>query len=141
MIRSATHLDFSEVCNLLELQNLPTADLPTSLAHFLVEEMDGRIVGSIGLELYGTAALLRSMAVSPSHRNKGIASKLVSQLIIAAGEKRVRSIYLITNTAELYFKKRGFVQISKDEVENEVLASGEFNGLCPASSTVMMMQL
>jgi amino-acid N-acetyltransferase len=103
--------------------------------------MDGRIVGSIGLELYGTAALLRSMAVLPSHRNKGIASKLVSQLIIAAGAKRVRSIYLITNTAELYFKKRGFVQISKDEVENEVLASGEFNGLCPASSTVMMMQL
>jgi amino-acid N-acetyltransferase len=141
MIRSATGVDLPEVSKLLESEKLPTVDLPPNLAQFFVEEKDGRVVGSIGLEVYGTAALLRSMAVSASHRNKGIAGELISKLLTEAKAKGIRSIYLITNTAELYFKKKGFVQISKENVERGVLASAEFNGLCPASSSVMVIHL
>ena len=141
MIRATTEKDYNHVCLLLQAESLPTIDLPTDLRNFFVKTVDGRIVGSIGMEAYGESGLLRSMAVDSAFRNKGIASELVSELTRHAKGLRVRKLFLITNTAEEYFKKFGFVKVVRESVDKEVLQSREFNGLCPASSAIMMKQL
>ena len=61
----------------------------------------------------------------------------MTYLLKMAAEKGINNVYLITNTAQDYFEKKGFNQISRKEVAEPVLASKEFNGLCPASSVIM----
>ena len=141
IIHKADKSQYKEVCDLLSVEKLPTEDLHPELPNFLVAENNGKVIGSIGLEKYNDSALLRSMIVESTHRNEGIASRLVNELIQHAISNDVKSLYLITNTAETYFAKKGFIKIERDNVAPEVLQSKEFNGLCPASSTIMFKQL
>jgi len=81
------------------------------------------------------------MAVASGHRSKGIAMALINELMAYAKGKRVSDMFLITNTAEQYFQRVGFKKIPREEVKEVVLQSKEFNGLCPASSAIMMKEL
>ena len=141
MIRFATSKDYDTLCHLLETEKLPTVDLNKELPHFILKTVEDKIVGSIGLELYGNSALLRSMMVIPDHRNEGIASELIGKLLAYAKENGVRNVYLITNTAEDFFSRKGFIKIDRSKVSEEILSSQEFNGLCPSSSAIMIMEL
>jgi amino-acid N-acetyltransferase len=141
MIRPATASDYPKVCQLLQSENLPIIDIPKDLPHFFVKTDSNEIVGAAALELYENAALLRSMIVLPFYRNKGIASELVDELTLEARRKSVRSLFLITNTAEDFFNRKGFRKVEKENVDERVLQSQEFNGLCPESSAVMMKEI
>jgi len=141
MVRPTTEMDYTQVCSLLQSESLPTIDLERDLPHFFVKTINEEIVGSIGMEHYGESGLLRSMLVRPTFRNKGIASELVNHLSHYAKDRGVRKLFLITNTAEDYFQRMGFTKVLREKVEKEVLQSKEFNGLCPASSAIMMKEL
>jgi amino-acid N-acetyltransferase len=141
MIRPATSSDYPRICQLLQSESLPSIDLPNELPHFFVKTERNEIVGTIGLELYGGAALLRSMIVHPTYRNMGIASELIDELTHEAKKERVHHLFLITNTAEEFFRRKGFHKVDKKDVHEEVLQSQEFNGLCPASSAIMMKEI
>ena len=141
MIRPATASDYPQVCDLLQSESLPTIDLPNGLPHFFVKTERNVIVGAIGLELYEGAALLRSMIVLPSYRKMGVASELIEALTIDAKKERVQYLFLITNTAEAFFTRKGFHRVEKKDVQEGVLQSQEFNGLCPASSAIMMKEI
>ena len=56
----ATHADLEEISDLLATNSLPLDGVADSLERFIVAREDGRIVGCIGLEVYGGSALLRS---------------------------------------------------------------------------------
>lgn len=140
-IRPAQPEDFLSVCALLESEKLPTADLRKDMADFFLAVIDGKPVGSIGLDKYGSDALLRSMAVERSQRSKGIASALVSQLESHSRSLNVSTLYLVTNTAENYFYRKGFVPINRDQLPSTVAASAELTGLCPATATIMRKSL
>ncbi len=51
----------------------------------------------------------------------------------------LREFYLLTTTAEEYFRKRGFKTIDRDEVHPQLLSSREFQGACPASAVCMRL--
>jgi amino-acid N-acetyltransferase len=93
------------------------------------------------MELYGESALLRSMVVHPAYRNRHIAGDLVKLLEQKAISQGITAIYLLTETAENYFTKKGYEKISRKVVPAELLASTEFSHVCPASATVMRKQL
>jgi amino-acid N-acetyltransferase len=126
---------------LLQSENLPVEDLPASLNIFFVATENTRVIGAIGLEKYENCGLLRSMVVSKEFRNKSIASKLVQQLESFATEAGIDCMYLLTETASAYFKKKGYEQISRDEVPKPIHASSEFSHVCPVSAIVMKKQL
>jgi amino-acid N-acetyltransferase len=140
-IQPATAAEFDKVTALLSSVDLPTIDVNTQLANFFIATLDGRIAGSIGLDLYGQYALLRSMAVDKAERNNGIASQLVNTLFDHADKLHINTLFLITNTAEDFFRKKGFIRINREEVPEQVLQSKEFNGLCPSSSVIMSFRL
>jgi amino-acid N-acetyltransferase len=126
-----------QVENLLSAENLPIADLPDKLDDFVVAIRDNDIIGVAGLEIYGSYALLRSVAVRPDERNKGITWQLLKAIEELASKKRVKEIYLLTETAPEYFHLKGYRQISRNEVPAEVQRSSEFSHVCPQSAVVM----
>jgi len=140
-IQKAGEKDFETVCKLLLQENLPIVDLNPLLENFFIAVEDNKLTGVIGMDRYGTDGLLRSAIVQKEYRNKGIAAALVARLFDEAAKQGVSTLYLITDTAAAYFEKKGFNKITKAEVAPAVLESKEFNGLCPASSIIMVQKL
>jgi amino-acid N-acetyltransferase len=125
------------IISILSAEKLPVDDLPEKLDNFLVAVENGTIMGVVGLEIYGDYGLLRSLAVPSEYRNRGIAGQLMDQLETLAGQKGVRDLFLLTETAPEYFIRKGFQTITRDEVPEEVKLSTEFSHVCPVSAIVM----
>jgi amino-acid N-acetyltransferase len=127
---------------LLNESQLIGSDLtPEHLRHFFglgtKEEPDG----IVGLELFGTVALLRSLAVVSSRRRAGLGSKLLSHAEDYARNKGIKSLYLLTNTAESFFKHRGYHRTGRDDAPSAIRETKEFSEICPVSSTFMVKHL
>lgn len=140
-IRPATAADASAVEALLTGSNLPLNGVREALGCFVVAHDDGRLVGVAGIEecgVRGEHALLRSVAVDPAWRSRGLGRALVSRAIALAESRGVNALYLLTTTAEHYFPSFGFVTTSRDAVPDDVRSTAEFRGACPASATVMV---
>ncbi len=140
-LRAATSTDASAVHALLSAAKLPLAGLPDDLAHFFVAERAARIVGAIGLERFGDAALLRSAVVHPDLRGMGVGEALTRALISHAEANRVRELVLLTETAADWFPRFGFTRITRADAPAAVQASLEFTAACPASAIVMSRRL
>jgi len=136
-IRAARPADFGAVAGLLRSNNLPVDGVPPSLEAFLVAVRDGTVVGLVGLERYGTDALLRSAVVDASERGTGLGAGLIDGILAEAQERGVTVLWLLTTTAERWFPRFGFTIVTRDDVPPMVRASREFQGACPASATVM----
>lgn len=96
----------------------------------------------VGLELCCEEyALLRSTAVAPDWRGTGLGRRLVTHVIAEAESRGIKALYLLTTTAERYFPSFGFVKTQRDAVPDEVKQSVEFREACPASATVMSLDL
>jgi N-acetylglutamate synthase-like GNAT family acetyltransferase len=122
----------------LLLQNkLPVEDLETGKQTFWIVEDGENIAGAIALEPYGAYGLLRSMATHENYRNQGIAALLVQALLTEARHSGIKEIYLLTETAETYFSKKGFKKIHRDDVPEDIKQSKEFSHICPSSAIVM----
>ena len=136
-IRPATPSDLPGVEKLLGASGLPLAGVRDALGDFVVAEAGGELVGVAGLEVCCDDALLRSVAVHPDWRSKGVGRALVSRAISDAEARGIHALYLLTTTAEHYFPSFGFKTISRDEVPAAVRETDEFTKACPASATVM----
>jgi N-acetylglutamate synthase-like GNAT family acetyltransferase len=62
-LRTAQESDLPAVLGLPGRAHLPTAGVAEAPSHFVIAEGEGKLVGVVGLELYGESALLRSAAV------------------------------------------------------------------------------
>jgi len=136
-IRPARSGDLAGIERLLTAAHLPLAGVAEALQGFVVAESDGAIVGTAALELCRDNALLRSVAVAPEWRSRGLGRALVTRVIADAEAQGIRALYLLTTTAEHYFPSFGFQQIAREEVPSAVQATEEFAGACPASAVVM----
>jgi amino-acid N-acetyltransferase len=140
-VRLAIAADYPAVIALLEAAGLPSAGVPRALADFLVADTESGLAGTIGLERYGSAALLRSAVVRPGDQGSGIGAALVRALLDRARDGEIREIYLLTTTAERWFPRFGFAPIAREQVPDGVRASVEFREACPASAMVMRLPI
>ena len=127
---------------LLGENDLPTADFETAGMDWLVAvDEEDRLEGLVGLERFGKTGLLRSLAVAPDARQRGIGSTLVDEVEALALAAEVRNLVLLTQTAETFFASRGYARIDRSAAPSPVQRSAEFRSLCPASATCMIRQL
>jgi N-acetylglutamate synthase-like GNAT family acetyltransferase len=139
-LRPATPADEPAVAALLTASALPLDGVHEALSSFVVAEDAGAIVGVAGIEACGATgehALLRSVAVAPAWRNRRLGRALVTRVIAEAEARGAKALYLLTTTADAYFPSFGFAKTSRDQVPEDVRATAEFRGACPASATVM----
>lgn len=126
---------------LLEKSGVPKNGIAEHLATMLVAREGKQVVGSAGLELYGRAALLRSVAVDKPQRGRGIGQKLTRSALYLAQTHGATAVYLLTETASGFFSRFGFKPISRSDVPAALQQSVEFTTACPASALVMMTSL
>jgi amino-acid N-acetyltransferase len=140
-IRPAGAGDTNAIEALLVANALPVDGVREALGDFLVAEANGQVVGVVGMEYAGDYGLLRSAVVDTDWRGRGVARQLVERIIAEAESRGVRALYLLTTTAEEYFPSFGFQKTTRESVPDEIRATGEFQGACPASATVMCLPL
>ncbi|HEV3485031.1 MAG TPA: arsenic resistance N-acetyltransferase ArsN2 [Vicinamibacterales bacterium] len=131
--------DLDAIKTLLVANGLPTAGVDDHWRTFLVARDGDKVVACGGAEAYQFAALIRSVAVMPEYRSNGLGRKIVRQLLDRLASRGLREFYLLTTTAEAYFKKRGFKTIDRDEVHPQLLSSREFQDACPSTAVCMRL--
>jgi len=141
IISPATPADLPAIFELLQRSALPRDGLDAHVATTLVARDANGLVGTAALELYGTAALLRSVAVAAERRGRGLGAALTATALDLARRRGVRTVYLLTETAAEFFPRFGFRPIPRPAVDPAVLGSAEFTTACPASALVMARTL
>ncbi len=132
----------TDVFALLRANHLEVSDISDSLPpHFFGIRQSEHLVGVVGIELFGSAGLLRSLAVSPGFRARGLASQLVAFCEVFAGTHGVQTLYLLTTTAAPLFSKLGYVQAERQSAPEAIRSTPQFCGLCPSSSAFMCKPL
>ena len=140
-IRQAKKSDLNGIKSLLESVSLPSADIDNHISNFLLLECDGNIAGTVGMEMYGETALLRSLAIQKEFQKKGYGRKLCNKLLSDAGIFNVKNVYLLTETAKDFFSREGFQIISREAVPEEIKRTYEYTTLCPSDSTCMVKKI
>jgi L-amino acid N-acyltransferase YncA len=129
----------SAVKKLLAESDLPSSDVtPDHLKHFFGCGTKERLTGVVGLEIYGTVALLRSLAVARDCRGNGFGKALVAKAEDYARSRGVADIYLLTTTAERFFERLGYKRTAREIAPEAIRRTREFTDLCPSSSAFMM---
>ena len=141
VVRRAAPNDWDRIAELLRTAQLPLDGARDHLDGFVVAERGESMVGCAAVERYGDAGLLRSVAVAASERGKGTGIALVERCVSDASARGLRTMVLLTTTADGYFPRFGFEVITREDAPDAVRASAEFRGACPASATVMRLVL
>jgi len=128
-----------EVLPLLAGCDLPVADLSSSPSppYFFGVRAAGALVGVVGLEIFQSVGLLRSLAISPDFRGRGHARDLVRFVERFAAARGVELIFLLTTTAEAWFTALAYTAISRQQAPESIRATRQFSTLCPSTSALM----
>lgn len=147
-IRRAERDDLPAIERLLVSADLPTAGVADILsahpADFFVAETDAEpngIVAVAGLEVCCNTAVLRSVAVDPGWRSRGLGRELVRQIVCDAEARGIHALYLLTMTAEHYFPRLGFERVDRSSIPREIAETVEFACACPATAVAMKRAL
>lgn len=97
-----------------------TVTLYEAVPDFLVIEKDGQVVGAGAVHvLWEDLAEVRTVAVFPDYKNKGIGSQLLGALLLKAKDLGVKRVFCLTFETK-FFTKNGFEEIEGTPVEPEI---------------------
>lgn len=134
--------DLHAVQELLQTVSLPTEGLTDAFPEGYALIRDGSaLVGVAGIEVYADVALLRSVAVAPAQRSRGLGRVLVADRLRAARQRRLSCVYLLTTTAAEYFQGLGFAKVERAAAAVQIQQSREFASICPASAVCLALAL
>ncbi len=126
----------------LQAAALPVEDLTDRhMAHFYFAGPATTPTGLVGVELCGEGALLRSLVVDPTLRGTGLGRLLVEQAEAHARAHGASSMFLLTTTAESFFRHLGYTSADRTSAPAEIRATREFALICPASSAFLTKRL
>jgi amino-acid N-acetyltransferase len=111
-IRKATEADIKYIKTILSFYFLDTDNVAKNLPEFIVAENDTKSLGCACLDI-GNIVELRSIAVLPAYRNKGVGSKLVGAVLERA--KEITDVVYLRTTSPVFFEKKGFVRLPDKE--------------------------
>jgi amino-acid N-acetyltransferase len=127
---------------LLASANLPVADLTAALMEdFFFVGSPAAPDGLVGVQFCGPDALLRSLVVAPSRRSTGLGCALVAHAEAHARARGARAVYLLTTTAEAFFRRRGYSDADRDRAPSAIRSTREFSDICPSSSAFLVKPL
>jgi N-acetylglutamate synthase-like GNAT family acetyltransferase len=141
-IRGAMAEDLVAVERTLQGSDLPLDGLRDQFGpRYAVAESEGTVIGVEGIEVHGRDGLLRSAAVEPSWRGRGVGDALTRDRIEWARREGLSSLYLLTTTAGVYFPRFGFETVDRESAPEAIRKSREFAEACPASALFMQLKL
>jgi len=133
--------DFPSILDLLARCDLPTEGVADHLGRFVVARESGRIIACTGVEVHAENCVLRSLAVAPEARGRGIARRLIERSLEMAVDAGCVDAYLLTFSVEKLAARYGFKRITRDDVPASLLSSKEFQLNACATAIVMHRSL
>jgi N-acetylglutamate synthase-like GNAT family acetyltransferase len=137
-ITAARPEDGPAIAALLRAAGLPDEEIGPHLSHFLVARKgSGAVVGAIGAEVHAPFALLRSLVVVPDQRGAGLGGELLRRIQREAAAWGVKQGWLLTNTAEGFFRAHGFVVSDRAGAPEAIRGTRQFSGVCGAGAACL----
>ncbi len=137
-VRRARPEERSRVEGLLAESGLTRAGLGDPHCELWVAVAGAELVGVTGLERFGPVGLVRSVATRGDWRGRGVAGALCREVFAAAAAAGVSRLYLLTETAEEYFRRLGFVAVPRAGADPLLAGSAEFQSGHCASAVLML---
>ena len=128
-LRNARPDDVPAIHALIVSAMLPAMEIEEWLDGFFVLEQDGRLVGCIGVELYGEASFVRSAVVDPALRRTGEGRRIAEHSLEYARANGAKRCYLFTLDAAGFFARLGFERCSINDFEPAVRDSWQVRGV------------
>ncbi|MFL6555493.1 MAG: GNAT family N-acetyltransferase [Bacillus sp. (in: firmicutes)] len=126
LIRRANKQDLGSLRDFLSRAKLGTDGLTDETVDYflLLENEDGTLKGSLGMEAFTDFGLLRSLVVTPGQAEKEI-FVLFDQMVQLAKEKGMKDLFLATNksVALPFFEIMGFQRIEREGLPTEFYRS------------------
>jgi amino-acid N-acetyltransferase len=143
IIENFSAYDKENVLDLLNGADLPIEDLTDEkMKNFMVAKgKDNCIIGVVGVEMYQESGLLRSLAVHPAYRGKGVGRRLTRKIESLARHNGIKTLYLLTMTATDFFSKIGYEVTQRDKVPESIAKTEEFKTVCPISAVCLFKVL
>ena len=116
-LRGARAEDLAAIDALIMAEHLPAFKTGEFLETFWVLDSGDRLLGCVGLEVYGEAALLRSVVTGPELRGQGYGNVLVFRAMEEAERLGVKRVYLFTMDKAPFFARHGFEICTMDDFE------------------------
>ena len=132
--------DKNQIRRLLSRCDLPTLYVHRHLKSFMVAKADKKIIGVIGIEVYGRIGLFRSLCVDEAYRGRGIAKILNEKLLAYARIWKIDRLYLFTWYAEKFASKLGFRKIAKRQIPKRIRSTWQFRKAHFYPSVVCMVK-
>jgi amino-acid N-acetyltransferase len=139
-IRPAQVEDQKQISSLLSEFKLPLDGLENTKM-WVLQENNGNIVGTAGLEIWEEKGLLRSVVVNKNLHNRDYGTSLVNYVINEARKSGINELLLLTQTAQTFFQKLGFKNDDREHVTGSITTSAEFREACPKTATLMRLSL
>ncbi|HEX5018987.1 MAG TPA: GNAT family N-acetyltransferase [Actinomycetes bacterium] len=118
---------------------LPLAGIEDASAIFGAYER-GELAGTVAIEEHGegeeSANLLRSLAVRPDARDRGVGRQLVRHVLESTNSDR--PLALLTESATTYFERLGFVAVPREALPPSLNSSVELSEVCPSTAQAMI---
>jgi DNA-binding MarR family transcriptional regulator/N-acetylglutamate synthase-like GNAT family acetyltransferase len=141
LFQAAYPSDWNEIRNLLTANRLPVQGALNHLSNFVVATENGRVVGALGLEVYGDVGLLRSLVVASNMRGRSIAKRLIKHMILRSREKQLGALYLLAGKTDALFERHGFEKMPRADMPTKLYVSMELQGPSSTASTGMRLIL
>ncbi len=135
-LRQATLADLPQISRFLKENGLPTNGVKESVENFIVATDEKSWIGIAGLEVYGRSGLLRSVAIAKDSRGLGHGRTLVNAVVDNARARGIETLYLLTDSAEPYFRHLGFEVVKREDIDEAVKASVEFTECCESAAAM-----
>lgn len=140
-LKHAKKEDLPLIKDLLIKENLPVSDIVLDIIHIFLFYENKSLVGITGLENFKKHGLLRSVVTVDAYKGKGKGKTMCKLTMEKASEMGVKEMYLLTETAENFFKTLGFETIDREDAPGFIKSTTEFKNLCPASAAFMKKKL
>jgi SAM-dependent methyltransferase/N-acetylglutamate synthase-like GNAT family acetyltransferase len=131
----------SAIEGILAAVDLPAVGVREHIGNFLVARAGEKVLGCVGLEVYGGTALLRSLAVLPDHRGRGLGTLLTREILERARLLGAGEAVLLTTTVQAMAARMGFREVSRGSLPPAVRDSWEFKADCCGTAACMRLAL
>jgi amino-acid N-acetyltransferase len=95
-------------------------EIRTNISHFVVHTQKGRLEGCLSLEPYTTdLAEIRSVAVAPETRGRGVGARLVEFALDQARQSGIARVFAVTHATD-FFERLGFAAAARESLAEKI---------------------
>jgi len=121
--------ELDEISSLISSEQMPAIEVDRWIDGFWVLDDGEKLVGCACVEVYGEAAVLRSVMVAPELRGTGQGVRMIQRALDSMRESGAKRCYLFTMTAQDWFPRFGFEQCSLEDFEDGARESWQYKAV------------